>query len=60
MWHWYRVFSEFCGLFLSVSFHHASPYITVIWGMNKRFVGGRSSETESRPIDMNSNNNNNI
>jgi hypothetical protein len=25
----------------------------VLWGMNNRPVGGRSSETQSHPIDMN-------
>jgi hypothetical protein len=32
-------------LFLSVSFHCGSPYSHIIWGMNIRSVGGRSSET---------------
>jgi hypothetical protein len=32
------------------------PYSYIIWGMNNRPVGGRSSETKSRHIDINNNN----
>jgi hypothetical protein len=42
--HWFR---------LSVSFHCGSPCSYIIWGMNSRPVGSRSSETQSHPIDMN-------
>jgi hypothetical protein len=38
---------------LSLSFHCGSPCSYITWGMNKRPVGGRSSETSSNPIDMN-------
>jgi len=44
-WHWNRFFSEFFGFPLSVSFHRGCPYSYIIWGMNSRPVGGRSSET---------------
>jgi hypothetical protein len=40
---------EFC---LSISFHCGSPCSYITWGMNSRPVGGRSSETWSRRIDM--------
>jgi hypothetical protein len=46
-------FSEFFGFLLSVSFYHSCPYWCIIWGMSNGFVGGRSSETSSYPIDMN-------
>jgi hypothetical protein len=29
-----------------------APYSNIIWGINNRSVGGRSSETQSHPIDM--------
>jgi hypothetical protein len=43
---------------LSVSFHHGSPCSYIIWEMNNRPAGGRSSETQSHPIDKNNNNHN--
>jgi hypothetical protein len=55
-WHWDRLFSEFFGFPLSMSFHRGSSYSYIIWGMNNMPVGGRSSETSSHPIDMNKNN----
>jgi hypothetical protein len=36
----------------TLSFHHGSPCWYIIWGMNNSPVGGRSSETQSHPIDM--------
>jgi hypothetical protein len=30
-----------------------SPYLYIIWGMNNRPVGDRSSETFSHPVDIN-------
>jgi hypothetical protein len=46
---WYRdrFFSEFFGFPLSISFHRGSPYSCIIWGMNKRPVDDRSSDTVS-------------
>jgi hypothetical protein len=43
-----RVLRSFCQ-------HHSngSAYSYIIWGMNSRPVGGRSSETYSHPTDMN-------
>jgi hypothetical protein len=38
---------------LSISFHHGSPCSYIICGMNNRPTGGRSSETQCHPIDMN-------
>jgi hypothetical protein len=38
-------FSPSYSVLPSVSFHHDSPYPNIIWGMNNRFFGGRSSET---------------
>jgi hypothetical protein len=38
-------FSQNIRFFLSVSFHHISPYPYLTWGMNNRPFGGRSSET---------------
>jgi hypothetical protein len=46
-------FSPASSVFICQSFHRASPYSYDIWGMNNRPVGGRSSETQSHPIDMN-------
>jgi hypothetical protein len=40
---------------LSVSFHHESTYLYIIWGINNMLVGGRTSEASSLPIDMNYN-----
>jgi hypothetical protein len=37
---------------LSVSFHNVSPCSYIAWGMNSTPVGGRSSETQSHPIDL--------
>jgi hypothetical protein len=56
-WHWGRFSSEFFGYTLPISFHHISPCWFIIWGMNNMPVSGRSSETQSKPIDMNKNNN---
>jgi hypothetical protein len=39
------------GFPLSISFHYGSPCSYITWGMNNRPVGGRSSETQSQPID---------
>jgi hypothetical protein len=39
-----RIFSEFFGFPLQISFHNGSPY-SYIWRMNDRPVGGRSSGT---------------
>jgi hypothetical protein len=50
-----QVFSKFFGFTLSVSFHRRFPYPYIIWGMNNRPVSGRSSETQSHPIDLNNN-----
>jgi hypothetical protein len=33
--------------------HHSSPCSYIIWGMNNRPVGGRSSGTQSHPFDIN-------
>jgi hypothetical protein len=49
--------SEFDGFSLSISFHRGPPYSYITLRMNNRPVGGSSSETQSRPIDMNNNNN---
>jgi hypothetical protein len=43
-WHWDRIFFEFLGFSLSISFHRVCSYL-YIWEMNNRTVGGRSSET---------------
>jgi hypothetical protein len=51
-----QIFSEFFGFPLSVSFHRDSPYSNIIWRINIRTIGGRSSETSSLPIDINKNN----
>jgi hypothetical protein len=40
---------------LSVSFHLGCPCSYLICGLNSRHVCGRSSETQSYPMDMNSN-----
>jgi hypothetical protein len=52
-WKWNRFFSDFFGFPLSVSFHRGSPHSYITWETNNRLVGGRSSETQSHPIDMN-------
>jgi hypothetical protein len=55
-WRWNRIVYEFFGISLSVSFHRwPSPYSYITWRMNNRLIGGFSSETLSRPIDMNNN-----
>jgi hypothetical protein len=36
-------------------FHRGSPHSYLTWGMNNRSTGGRSSETQSHPFDMNNN-----
>jgi hypothetical protein len=38
-------FPEFFGFPLSASFRRGSPYSYIIWGINNRPVGGRSSES---------------
>jgi hypothetical protein len=48
-------FSESFGSSLTISFHLGSPYAYISFGMNNRPVSSRSSETWSRPIDMNKN-----
>jgi hypothetical protein len=48
-----EVFSEFFGFPNLVPFHRGSPYSHFICGMDKRPVGGRSSQTQSHLIDMN-------
>jgi hypothetical protein len=47
-----QVFLRVLPFPLSVSFHRGSPYPYIIWRMNNRPAGGRSSETWSQPIDM--------
>jgi hypothetical protein len=37
---------------LSISFRRGSPYSYITRGINNRAVGGSSSETYFRPIDM--------
>jgi hypothetical protein len=57
-WYWDRFLSEFLGF----SSHYHSIWAVhthIMWGMNNRHVRGRSSETWSRPINMNNNNNKN-
>jgi hypothetical protein len=44
-WHWDRLFSEFFGFPLSISFHRRSAYSYIICGMNNMPVSGSSSET---------------
>jgi hypothetical protein len=53
-WHCDRLFFEFFGFLLSVSFRRGSPYSYIIWG-NNRPVGGRNSETPFLLIEMNMN-----
>jgi D-alanyl-lipoteichoic acid acyltransferase DltB (MBOAT superfamily) len=31
--HWDRLFSDFFVFTLSISFHHGSPYLYIIWGL---------------------------
>jgi hypothetical protein len=64
-WHRYRFFSNFFAFpyqyhptdfflfYFMPSLHHGSPYSHIIWGMNNRPIGGRSSETWCHPIDIN-------
>jgi hypothetical protein len=54
-WRWDRFFSEFIGYALSKSLHRGSPYSYITWGTNNRPIGGRSSETYSHSIDINTN-----
>jgi hypothetical protein len=35
----------FLVVLLSISFHRGSPYSYIIYGIKKKLVGGRSSET---------------
>jgi hypothetical protein len=57
-WHRDRFLSEFIGFPLSISFHCGSPYSYIIWKMNNR-LRCCSSETLSRPIDMEDDGDNN-
>jgi hypothetical protein len=50
-----RFITEFFGFPLSISFHHGSLYSYIIWGMKNRPTGGRNSQTQSHPINMNNN-----
>jgi hypothetical protein len=55
-------FSEFLSLSLWISFYRVSLCSynindIIIWVMNNRQAGGRSSETWSRPIEMGTNTN---
>jgi hypothetical protein len=50
-------FSPSSSVVPSLSFHHSSPCPYIIWEMNNRPIGGRSSEILSHPTDMNNNNN---
>jgi hypothetical protein len=45
--HWDTFSSKFFCFSLSVSFHRGCPCSYIIWGMNNRPSGGRSSETVS-------------
>jgi hypothetical protein len=52
-----RIARDLCwtnkGFPLSVKLRHGSPaHIGITWGMNNRPDFGRSSETQSHPIDM--------
>jgi hypothetical protein len=51
-WHLYRLFSKFFGFPLSISFHRGS-ILKYHLGDKQQGVEGRSSETSSHPIDMN-------
>jgi hypothetical protein len=52
-----RFSTEFFHFPLLKPFYHDFPYSYIIWGMNNRRFGGRSSErsseTQSHSIDMN-------
>jgi hypothetical protein len=48
-----HIFSGFSGFLLSIQFNRGSPHSYITRGINNRPVGGRSSNTCSRPIDMN-------
>jgi hypothetical protein len=52
-WQCGRSLHEFFSFLLSISFYRGSPYSHIIWGMNSRLNGDRSSETESHPMNMN-------
>jgi hypothetical protein len=47
-------------VFLSISFHHGSSYAHTIWGMDSRPVGDLSSETQSHPLFINNNKQQNL
>jgi hypothetical protein len=49
-WHWDMFSFEISGFPLSASFCCDSSYSYIIWGMNNRLFGGRSSETSPHPI----------
>jgi len=53
-----NTFIHVLRLSLSISFHRFSPLSHIVCRMDNRAAGGRSSETQSHPIDMNNNNNN--
>jgi hypothetical protein len=44
-WHWDRFLYEFFDILLPVSFHRGSPYSYIIWRINNKPIGDRSSET---------------
>jgi hypothetical protein len=46
-WHWDRLFFEFFGFPLSISFYPGSPLSYIIWRMKNRGC------SPSHPIDMN-------
>lgn len=48
-------FPELLDFSLSISFHRGFLYSYIIWGMDNRLVGDRSSEISSDTIDMNNN-----
>jgi hypothetical protein len=46
-------FSQRSSVFFCQYNSTGAPYSYIIWGMNSRFVDGRSSETSSHLIDLN-------
>jgi hypothetical protein len=50
-----NTFLHVLRLSLSISFHRFSPLSHIVCRMDNRAAGGRSSETQSHPIDMNNN-----
>jgi hypothetical protein len=55
-----QVFLQVLQIPLSISFHHGCPFSYIIWGMNNRPIGDRSSEILSHPAGMINNNMNNL